>query len=51
MLRPSTPSAQVMLYEDALCDEGSSEENEESICVKMKRLPIIDKLLEYALQI
>ena len=40
MLRPSTPSAQDMLYEDALCDEASPEDNEESTGVEKKGLPI-----------
>ena len=40
-------------YEDALSDEGSSEENEESTGVEKKGPPIneIKKLLEYVLQI
>ena len=53
MLQPNTLSAQDMLYEDALCDEASSEENEELPGVEKKGLPIseIKKLLEYGLQI
>ena len=53
MLQPNTPSAQDMLYEDALYDEASSEENEELTGVEKKGMPIseIKKLLKYGLQI
>lgn len=55
MLRPDTPNAQGMLYEDTLCDEASPDENEEPTGVEneKKGLPFseIKKLLEYSLQI
>ncbi|MPC91533.1 hypothetical protein E2C01_086578 [Portunus trituberculatus] len=53
MLQADAPSAQEMLNEDALCDEASPEENEETAGVEKKGLPMseIKKLLQYGLQI